>query len=105
LVPGRMEFDLVDAVSVAVVRAQDGRVVVGEPSPLLCPLRPGEHAEPVQLAQCPVGVLPPHARDEGGVGGDVVTGERRSLVEHVVGHVLPPEIWPGGLLLYLTSCA
>jgi hypothetical protein len=75
-----VELDLVDPVPVAVVRAQDGRVLVGEPPPLER-LAAGELAERGRALLRPAAALAPQRLDERAVLlEEVVALERRRLV-------------------------
>ena len=81
-----MELDLVDPVAVAVVGDQARRVDVREPAPFLGLLAAGASRPERQMVERPARLVPLDALDEGGVGGeDVVVGERRRLVAHVMG--------------------
>ena len=71
LVVLRQVVDLVDAVAVAVVRAQHRRVLVGQPSPLLRGLAVGERAEVAHLGLGPAGALAVQALEQRREGADV----------------------------------
>jgi hypothetical protein len=80
LVPGRVELDLVDSLAEAVVRPQDGRVLVREPAELerLATAQPPERRAALLLRRVS---LPAQRLDERPVLGEqVVPGERRRLV-------------------------
>ncbi|GAA4586239.1 hypothetical protein GCM10023107_01910 [Actinoplanes octamycinicus] len=81
-----MEVDLVEAVTVAVDREQAGLVPVRLVGPALGLLAARAQAELVQVGVGPAGALTPHRLGERGVGGDVVAGQGRRLVEHLVRH-------------------
>ncbi|CAM5743665.1 hypothetical protein SALBM311S_11238 [Streptomyces alboniger] len=84
-VPARVELDLVDAVAVPVVRAQDRLVGVGLFAPLLGLDAAGPEPEPPDVLLRPAGLLPAQSLQQGAVLGGVVRGEGRGLVGDVVG--------------------
>src|SRR3954451_13447104 len=105
--PCRVELDLVDAGAVTVDGDELGRVLVGEPPPLLRLRRSGELAEPGQALVVPAAAVAGYAFHEREVAAvDVVPGQRRRLVLHLVSrrHAdecdTPPRSyavpWPGG---------
>jgi hypothetical protein len=95
LVPVRMELDLVDPVAVAVVRPESGRVLVGDPAPLLRLLAPGQPAEIGERSQSGCIRVPDAGIGQGGVPRDgVVPDQRRDLVGHLVGRAHPGTVRP-----------
>ena len=84
LVPGRVELDLVDAVAEPVVGAQHGRVLVGQPAPVLRLGGAGAAADLADLRLRPAGALAAQRVQHGRVVGYVVPGQRRGLVEDLV---------------------
>src|SRR5271165_4707023 len=80
--PRAVELHLVDAVAVAVVRAQHRPVLVGEPPPLLLRLAAHQAAQRRGPLCNPAGTLPLDGLDQRTVAGeDVDPLERRRLVE------------------------
>src|SRR5439155_177737 len=88
--PGGVELDLVDAVAVAVVGAEDRRIGVRLHAPAER-LAPRQLAEPPEALFRPGGTLPANALRQGAVGGEqVVAFERGRLVQDLVrGHRAP----------------
>src|SRR3954464_9007807 len=85
LMPGGVELDLVDAMAIAVMRAQDGRVRVGRNAPLQRLGAAGPAAEVGQTLLVGGGAVPAYTLDERGIGGEhVVVDKRWWLVEHLV---------------------
>jgi hypothetical protein len=80
-----VELDLVDAVAVAVVRAQDGRVLVCQAAPL-DRFAPGDLTDRADLLLGPARALPVQGLDQRAVlREDVVGLQRGNLVQHLVG--------------------
>jgi hypothetical protein len=84
LVVDGVVLDLVDAVAVAVVGAQDGWVRVGEPAPLLGLLAAGQPAERVDLVDRPGGAVPGQRLEQRRIVTHVVADEWGNLVRHRV---------------------
>ena len=85
LVPGGVELHLVDAVAVAVVGAQLGRVLVRLPAPL-DRLAAGDLAHRADLRLGPAATLAVQRLDQRAVLlEDVVRLQRRDLVDHLMG--------------------
>ena len=88
-VPGRVELHLVDPVAPRVVGAQHRRMLVGQPGVLLGLPGPGQLAQLVQLSLGPAGAFPAGRRQQRRIVRDVVAGQQRDLVEHIVGQMRP----------------
>ena len=85
LVVRRVVADDIDAVAVAVVGAQNRRILVRPPAELLRLLRSCPAAELVQLVTAPTATFPFDAFDQRRVAPEpVVPDERRSLVDDLV---------------------
>ncbi len=103
LVPGGMEFDLVNPVPVPVMTAQRRGVLVRQAGLILGARRSGDPAKLMQATDGPGGALPRHGLQQGPIAGDIVTGQRRYLVEDLVSglpgggyHLLLPRVSEAG---------
>ena len=85
LMPGRVELHLVDAMAKAVVGPQHRRLLVRLTAPLLRLGRAGQAAELAEAVLGPARALAAQRVEHRGIRGDVVPGQRRRLVEHLVG--------------------
>jgi len=83
--PGRVELHLVDAVAEAIVGPQHRRMLVCLTAPLLGLGRTGQAAEFAHAVLGPARALAAQRVEHRGVRGDVVPGQRRRLVEYLVG--------------------
>ena len=83
--PGRVELEVVDAVTESVVGPQNRRVLVREPAQLLHVLGSSQLAEAAHVVDRPFGTLSDESLEQGRILGDVVAVERQGLVEHFVG--------------------
>lgn len=84
LVPGRVELDLVDPVSVSVMAAQDRGVLIRQPPPLASGVRTGQRAEGNESR---IVAIPAEGRkrlSQGWIVGKDVVAQGRGLVGHLV---------------------
>ena len=84
-VPGRVELEVVDAVTESVVGPQNRRVLVREPAQLLHVLGSSQRTEAAHVVDRPFGTLSDESLNQSRIVGDVVAVERYGLIEHFVG--------------------
>src|ERR1019366_9410949 len=85
LVPRGVEFHLVDPVAEPVVGAQHGRVLIGKPGLALRLRQSRQQAELAHLGHSPAGALPLQRGQQRRIAGHVVPGQRRGLIDDLVG--------------------